>query len=1338
MITDFYIQRMLQVNGERVDEDTLISKLGIAVVLAEPGAGKSALLKSLANKLDETPTPANLFRHMTEHDKVDVLIIDALDEIVRIDQSAFDAIVVKAQQSGAKKLIFASRSGQWEKARTKAIKNCFDEEPIIVRLKSLSLDEQRSLFEAYKPEEDFLKFQEAVNSADLSLLLGNPQFLKLFSDAYVSRGEKFESKSQAFKDAIEQLATESNEDVSQRDRLPITKIVSLSNELFAKLLLSGATGVSTVDRINDQDFPFINSLIDYKNNDVETLLSTGLFKPTENSNNHEPIHRVIAEFSAARYLTKRISDQSDLLSLKRCLALIAPNSVVRGELRGLLGWMAAVGETDIQKRVIELDPYAILANGDPSQLAESSKKILLEQLGKLAIKNPYFRGEDIWRDFSSPGFFTVDTVDKVKSLLSESSEATHLPSLILELLRGSPAVPHLAEFLHELLLDLKRSEMTRHAALMNLIDIDQHDHIANFNTLLNERDLVSTELAAEIVINFKIGSKISRMDVLQLLNSIIDIHYAEDQRDYKFRRSRFFIQRLIESFNLMDVTWFLDQLSKDFKCICEAENHYDCKCREGKSCIIGRLLDRFFEISNEIPSAQQIWGWCESLNFDRFKNSQDSYSVKVFQENHSLRQQIHRLAFENFTSEDDVREMQFALSFRGGHSGLSILPPYDIQAILDHAFETDNVTLWSSFMPYHQYSSGEKAAQPLRAHARKQANCKTKFGRKWAQNNRRYKHLNREEILYLKKNNRLKKRHALQQQKTIESDQKHFDENYTLIEQGQHWGWLKTFAHGYLTNEKEQYPVMDDDGLPERALMNCFKFLSDHVPTLSQLAHGKGNTDVVYVLFAACLVHFRVEGNLDAIDHHVLKVVKTESDVCYFENHSTDIDEFNNEIDRHIFKTQEDVEQFLRDYFEPQLEERNIICKNLGWLNHRETFSFLRKKLPIEWLERFPNLTFDEENTFFDLAAAHGDLIRLRALINLRCSGVENIPDNEDKSAEFDRRRNFWFLRRFIFEEEISDGLRQWLCEDKNRIFVFSDKFGFLLRKESNGWPDLSAEKIHFILSNFVSQWPKVDLPNSHGNDDPAEEIAYRFLKEIVWRIEKDKPENCIPVLDLILIDDDLYDFHKVAKVIHYSASKKFTLQNFRAPSPESIVKMLDKLTIASVEDLRSFLIEELKKVELWAHGSEFDGLSYFYDNVEHVEENKATKRIANQLNLQCEAKNLSLTIEHHVANNNRCDITIKSNIDSIEKLLVVEVKGQWHRDLYTAASEQLHERYSIHPNAEGQGIYLVLWFGVNEKIANIKNHGINTAEELKMKIISMMPSELHPFIDVLVLDLSK
>lgn len=91
--------------------------------------------------------------------------------------------------------------------------------------------------------------------------------------------------------------------------------------------------------------------------------------------------------------------------------------------------------------------------------------------------------------------------------------------------------------------------------------------------------------------------------------------------------------------------------------------------------------------------------------------------------------------------------------------------------------------------------------------------------------------------------------------------------------------------------------------------------------------------------------------------------------------------------------------------------------------------------------------------------------------------------------------------------------------------------------------------------------------------------------------------------------------------------------------------------------------------------------------------------------------------IEHQLANAKRCDITACIQTPDGRKMPVVEVKGQWNTELFTAASCQLSERYTIHPAAEEQGIYLVLWFGPHDLVEGRKNHQVLLASDLQEQL---------------------
>ena len=171
---------------------------------------------------------------------------------------------------------------------------------------------------------------------------------------------------------------------------------------------------------------------------------------------------------------------------------------------------------------------------------------------------------------------------------------------------------------------------------------------------------------------------------------------------------------------------------------------------------------------------------------------------------------------------------------------------------------------------------------------------------------------------------------------------------------------------------------------------------------------------------------------------------------------------------------------------------------------------------------------------------------------------------------------------------------------------------------------------------------------------------------------------------------------------------------------------------------MRALILEELEVMQHWLRGTSTDPLEMFWPRGAHVDENTARNRIVERLQPRLEALDASVVIEHHMAQGNRCDFTAAKVLDGRRRLLVCEVKGQWHPQLYTAAAEQLDKHYAIHPDAARQGIYLALWFGPDEKVANRKKHRIKSAQELKAAILQRMPPDLLGFIDVFVLDLSK
>lgn len=322
-------------------------------------------MKSFAQKLNTFVLNASVFACVGADKENSPLVIDAVDEIARIDQSGIHKLLTFARTSKPTHVIMSSRSSEWGLASTHIFEQFIGFPPVVVRLKEFDQDEQLAIFKHHAPEEDFFAFQAQVARFSLEMLLPNPQFLKMFTDAYLESGKRFADKRSIFALAVERLAKEVNPNIPKASSpLSVAQKIAFSAEVYTKLLLSGAEGISTIDATASRMYPMLSALFSGSTACYD-ILSTQLFKPGDNEDQHRPVHKIVSEYCAANYLIGRIADPVDVLTLPKCLPVIAPNGIARDELRGLLGWMAALGNKAVQESIIELDAYAVLANGDP-------------------------------------------------------------------------------------------------------------------------------------------------------------------------------------------------------------------------------------------------------------------------------------------------------------------------------------------------------------------------------------------------------------------------------------------------------------------------------------------------------------------------------------------------------------------------------------------------------------------------------------------------------------------------------------------------------------------------------------------------------------------------------------------------------------------------------------------------------------------------------------------------------------------------------------------------------------------------------------------------------------
>lgn len=1336
MNSTFYLPRKLSSNGNIYTEAELLAASSYIIVLAEPGAGKTELMKSLAKQLGISAITASVFSHAGADASNSPLVIDAFDELAKIDQSGIHKLLANARKANPTHVIISSRSSEWDHASTNTFKDFLGHAPKEVRLCEFEEAEQQAIFAHHVPEENFSAFQSEVSRFDLEALLPNPQFLKLFADAYIHSARHFTDKRSIFAQAVEHLAQEANITVA-RDRsnstFSIDKKIDLSSEIFAKTLLSGAEGVSISEASQSKIYPLLASLFS-SDSSADSILATRLFKPGDSADQHRPVHKIVAEYCAADYLVKRIKAPNDSLTLHNCLPIIAPNSTVRDELRGLLGWMASLGNKPIQEAAIKLDPYTVLANGDPSQLEHSSKLLLINKLKEVEAIDPYFRRSDFWRSFSVAGFFTEDVVEEIKPILTSSSNG-HLRDLILELLMGSPVIEQLETELRKLVLDPNEDKNTRLLASNCLLNTKDYDYPADLDILMFEGTNTSLNIAANII--EALGSdKTKLINIARFLRACATLYPNDTDHHSHTIGTRYFIKRFIAVLDLATSEWLLDELTKDLLCKCGKE-FYECNCRNGISKVIGSILDHYFELTKPPLDPKRVWQWIENLSFHEGIHASQSKAVQTLQEDDDLRQGIITHVLGKLTDRKKISEAKGKFDWRS-HSGLRFHPD-DYKLIIDLAFETDNPDLWAQFIVMHQpyrYKE-EQGTNILRQYMRKQASEKPILMREWAKSNR-LEELNYHKIrTTFSRHTRKTRRYRSQKNDSQTENIKYIQDNRELIESGCHWNCLVHFSYLVLNEPNNIKQKCGDEALVRSALRNCLDFMATKTPDLLELAELRCASKYHHsqmILYAACLEILRAQGNLEEVDSSLLKALRININMHYRAVSSEDSKKLKTEVDRLVFPDMESSEHFLRQYIEPQLGNSECVSPQTQLLNDNGILHCLRAELSIEWLKTFHELNFEPLDTLFETAAQYGNRNELKKIITERCaefmSAFPALTDDED----IEQKRTFWLLRAWYFLDSTPEEYWNWLKADRDTIFLLDERPS----QVHPYWPALTPSKIESILDAFIKHWPKTNELNQLGAWRSPRQTAYRYLNEVTSSLSRHYPDDAIPVLNRLLNDPRFKDFNNDIKSIYASQIRAKALRDFEPPTPKEIVDLLDHNAVVTVEGLRQLVIQELQDFQQAINGGEFNTADRFYAKDERLDEVRCTEIITERLNLRLQPQDISVTPEHQLKNANRSDFTVTKMIRGTRRLLVTEVKGQWHRDLYTAAKAQLHERYSIHPDAEQQGIYIVIWFGTDEKVANHTRHGIKSAQELKRKIEEELSAELARLIDVFVLDVSR
>ena len=422
------------------------------VLLGDPGAGKTTAFKTECKELREkaclitardflTFDPQS---HPEWRDKT--LFIDGLDE-TRVGandaRTPFDQIRGRLDTLGKPRFRLSCREADWlganDRRRLESVSP--DSKVTVLRLNPLTDSDIADILNDRPDIGDAQAFIAAAEGRRVYELLKNPQTLNMLADVVAQSGGWPKSRKETFEMACDQMVREPNEEhqAAQESNTPSApaQLLDAAGRLCAVQLISGVAGY-TLHGQEDEDYPAPDQC-DYDRREMlRSALVTRLFKGAPN--NRTLVHRHIAEFLGARHLAQIIGTR---LPARRVIALIeGKDGTVVTEMRGLSAWLAAHCE-DARADLIARDPIGVGLYGDIREFSTGNKRALLK-----ALYREISRLGSVEMAAAFGALATPDMEHELREVLTDSSrknEHQMFTGFVLRFLREDAPMPGLLE-----------------------------------------------------------------------------------------------------------------------------------------------------------------------------------------------------------------------------------------------------------------------------------------------------------------------------------------------------------------------------------------------------------------------------------------------------------------------------------------------------------------------------------------------------------------------------------------------------------------------------------------------------------------------------------------------------------------------------------------------------------------------------------------------------------------------------------------------------------------------------------------------------------------------------
>ncbi len=1308
------------------------------VVLGDPGAGKTTLFEEASKFENGNFFNARNFRIYANAALTGKTVyIDALDEKrSRGDHpDSIADIVEKLVALQPSHVRISCRSLDWlGETDLTLFRPYFDATGgfTVVQLEDLSEDEQRALL-LEKNVEDIDGFIEEAEKQGVRALLKNPQTLGMLAKV-VQSGNWPETRSQLFDQATKLLISEHNEAkaVLAKTTYRLHELECAAGAACATMLISdepcislrsasSGIGVAAFDTVPESD-PEI----------VQAVLGRRAFK-SAGDNSVTYSHRTIAEYLGAKWIAENIRRG---YPLGRILALIAVEGVPALELRGLYAWLP----TFLPSHAIQLirkEPLAVVMYGDPKSMTPATRTELFTSIEELSRRDPWFRNWDteneILGSLSGP-----DMIEKFRTILGPESDNYQLRHLVLEAIACGPALPGIADDLFALLKNEGAAYGDRYRAFEALIHIepDSKKQIAEWtrNELLTSEN--QTQLAASIIqrlyVDYFNPSDVATLVETYLLRS----------------KSRMIgeLSLMAESVPTEHVEPIVDALSE----IIVRNKKGDWRHKNEILALFSRLLAR--SLSKEIqPKSERIWAWLSAVeDFGGGGNYSSTALEEVrvwLSDRPILINHLFDLAWDNHTTGrwwiffntfqktilhsfkfDFFTNKLLSILRDGARSDGQRCEAYG--ALLSLAFQNaSDSELFEELFTYGQQALFSSEWQD---------SCQCSLDR-WEHEDA------------IRNLERRQKRET-----DREKNREHFDAASNLIQTGEHKGWIGWCASVYFANFDDvdvelnpQQRLVAEVGeqRAQIAIAGMRAIANDSsMPTLDEILTMQADQKYFkwwLAALAALDIDWIGQASINEIPDKTLQAALAIQIYCPV------FDRRDNQIRacKHGWKEaayQERTELVLETLTRcamADLQTGRIHSDAIYNLTSDEVLSPLSGASSLQLLESYPNAP----TQVLKHLIAHASRFRqfeekLDAMLEAALSGRYGL-DAEQQEV--------WLAAAFLqSKDSVPDSITEGISSNRKTELLWAMREAVEFARpatETGGVNALPTWKISYLLEQFGSHFPIEAYPtdgwSGNRNNWDANDFVRKLINEMSTRID----DTSIATLQNLGSSNALKGYsHQLLHALANQAALR-RQSEFEQPTWEQAVDALKNGRPANMSDLLETAIFHIRSIEQQMRHSNIDALKVFWNENQYgglekpKPEESARDALVMQLRPSLDPIGVRVEPEGHMNQDKRADIVL---LPPPGQKLPIELKRDYHDEVWTACANQLDRLYTRDPEASGYGLYVVFWYGdkrngkISKPPASIKMPA--SALEMEMALKSLVPIAHRERLRVVVVDVSQ